>query len=104
MKKFCTDILELYESEPTCSNYCEPKNENGACLSENYPNECVSLQLKSTLDEALKMSDTSSLAFRKIMTLVFPDVFLWAENCRKTMVEKYAERIMACFGTFLFFF
>ncbi|RNA22553.1 hypothetical protein BpHYR1_013754 [Brachionus plicatilis] len=97
MKKFCIDILDFYEKEPVCSKVPQAKIESSVCLSENYPNERVNISTKQTMDEALKIADNSSLAFRKVITIVFPDVFLWAQNCRKSMVEKYPERIMACF-------
>lgn len=102
IKQFCGDILELYESESSSSSSFQQINDNSAFFSENYPNERVSITTKKTMEEALKSSETSNLAFRKVMTIVFPDVFLWAQNCRKTMVEKYPERIMACYGSILF--
>lgn len=97
IKEFCGNILELCKTESSSLPF-QSVNNNCVFFSDNYPNERVSISTKKTMDEALKNSETSNLAFRKIMNIVFPDVFLWAQNCRKTMVEKYPERIMACFG------
>lgn len=90
-----------YENDAT--NYPIDNTDN-SMISKNYPDITLPHDIKYKVQSYLSNpNETSSSAFRKVITALIPDSEEWATSNRILMVDRYKDQVNASYGNSSFY-